>query len=253
MKTCLEICCDSLDSVRAAVRGGADRIELCSALTEGGITPSIGFVRTALRMSAIPIHVLIRPRGGDFLYSEQEWQCMIDDVHSLIDTGVHGVIIGGLLPGGEIDLEHTSQLVHAAEHLSVTFHRAFDMCSQPESAIPQLAEMGVDRILTSGGASNALLGAYRIASWTMQFAGRIQFMPGCGVTSANVAEILGITGATEIHASAKKLQHSRMLYHQTNVKMGSADRDEYTRLMTDEAEVQRLAEILEAYEYNQEK
>lgn len=244
MRPCLEICCDSLDSLNAALRGGADRIELCSALTEGGITPSIGFVRTALRISTVPVHVLVRPRGGDFLYSESEWQSMLDDVRSLCDAGVQGVVIGGLLADGEIDMEHTLQLVQAAEGLSVTFHRAFDMCRSPERSIPLLAEAGIDCILTSGGAPDALAGASRIAGWREKFGGRLRFMPGCGVTSGNAARILHLTGACEIHASAKRSQPSGMLYRQDNVKMGSAERDEYSRLLTDETEVKRLREVL---------
>lgn len=241
----LEVCCDSLDSVQAAVRGGASRIELCSALTEGGLTPSVGMVREALRLSPLPIHVLIRPRGGDFLYSAAEWQAMRDDVATMRDLGVHGVVVGGLLADGRIDVEHTAQLVELAGPLSVTFHRALDMSSDPEAGIASLCEMGVHRLLTSGMAATALDGVARIAQWQQQFGERLILMPGCGVNSKNVAEIICRTGATEIHASAKRMVESGMQFRRDDVKMGSADRDEFARYVTDETEVRGIRAALD--------
>ena len=242
----LEVCCDSLDSVQAAVRGGASRIELCSALTEGGLTPAIGMVREALRLSPLPIHVLIRPRGGDFLYSSAEWQAMRDDVAAMRDLGAHGVVIGGLLADGRIDVDHTAQLVAEAGLLSVTFHRALDMSSDPEAGIASLCEIGIHRLLTSGTAATALEGGARIAQWQQQFGQRIILMPGCGVNSKNVAEVIRQTGATEIHASAKQLVKSGMTFRRDDVKMGSADRDEFARYVTDEAEVRKIRSALTA-------
>ena len=241
----LEVCCDSLDSVQAAVRGGASRIELCSALTEGGLTPSVGMVREALRLSSVPINVLIRPRGGDFLYSPAEWQAMQEDVAAMRDLGVHGVVIGGLLADGRIDEEHTAQLVEQARSLSVTFHRALDMSSDPETGIASLCEMGVHRLLTSGMAATALDGVVRISQWQQKFGERLILMPGCGVNSQNVAEIIRRTGVTEVHASAKQLVQSGMLFRRDDVKMGSADRDEFARYVTDEAEVRKIRAALD--------
>ena len=241
----LEVCCDSLDSVLSAVRGGASRIELCSALTEGGLTPSVGMVREALRISSVPINVLIRPRGGDFLYSPAEWQAMQEDVATMRDLGVHGVVIGGLLADGRIDEEHTAQLVEQAGSLSVTFHRALDMSSDPEAGIASLCEMGVHRLLTSGMAATALEGVARILQWQQQFGERLILMPGCGVNSKNVAEIVRRTGATEVHASAKQLVQSSMLFRRDDVKMGSANRDEFARYVTDEAEVRKIRAALD--------
>lgn len=241
----LEVCCDSLDSVLSAVRGGASRIELCSALTEGGLTPSVGMVREALRISSVPINVLIRPRGGDFLYSHAEWQAMQADVAAMRDLGVHGVVIGGLLADGRIDEEHTAQLVEQARSLSVTFHRALDMSSDPEAGIASLCEMGVHRLLTSGMAATALEGVARISQWQQQFGERLILMPGCGVNSKNVAEIVRRTGATEVHASAKQLVQSGMQFRRDDVKMGSADRDEFARYVTDEAEVRKIRAALD--------
>ena len=241
----LEVCCDSLDSVQAAVCGGASRIELCCALTEGGLTPSVGMVREALRLSSVPINVLIRPRGGDFLYSPAEWQAMQEDVAAMRDLGVHGVVIGGLLADGRIDEEHTAQLVEQAGSLSVTFHRALDMSSDPEAGIASLCEMGVHRLLTSGMAATALGGVARISQWQQQFGERLILMPGCGVNSKNVAEIVRRTGATEVHASAKQLGRSGMLCRRGDVKMGSADRDEFARYVTDEAEVRKIRAALD--------
>ena len=241
----LEVCCDSLDSVQAAVCGGASRIELCSALTEGGLTPSVGMVREALRISSVPINVLIRPRGGDFLYSHAEWRAMQEDVAAMRDLGVHGVVIGGLLADGRIDEEHTAQLVEQAGSLSVTFHRALDMSSDPEAGIASLCEMGVHRLLTSGMAATALEGVARISQWQQQFGERLILMPGCGVNSKNVAEIVRRTGATEVHASAKQLVQSGMLFRRDDVKMGSADRDEFARYVTDESEVRKIRAALD--------
>ena len=241
----LEVCCDSLDSVLSAVRGGASRIELCSALTEGGLTPSVGMVREALRISSVPINVLIRPRGGDFLYSPAEWQAMQEDVAAMRDLGVHGVVIGGLLADGRIDEEHTAQLVEQAGSLSVTFHRALDMSSDPEAGIASLCEMGVHRLLTSGMAATALEGVARILQWQQQFGERLILMPGCGVNSTNVAEIVRRTGATEVHASAKQLVQSGMLFRRDDVKMGSANRDEFARYVTDESEVRKIRAALD--------
>lgn len=241
----LEVCCDSLDSVQAAVCGGASRIELCSALTEGGLTPSVGMVREALRLSPVPINVLIRPRGGDFLYTPAEWQAMQEDVAAMRDLGVHGVVIGGLLADGRIDKEHTAQLVEQAGSLSVTFHRALDMSSDPETGIASLCEMGVHRLLTSGMAATALDGVVRISQWQQKFGERLILMPGCGVNSQNVAKIIRRTGVTEVHASAKQLVQSGMLFRRDDVKMGSADRDEFARYVTDKIEVRAIRAVLD--------
>ena len=156
------------------------------------------------------------------------------------------MVIGGLLADGRIDVHHTAQLVAEAGLLSVTFHRALDMSSDPEAGIASLCEIGIHRLLTSGTAATALEGGARIAQWQQQFGQRIILMPGCGVNSKNVAEVIRRTGATEIHASAKQLVKSGMTFRRDDVKMGSADRDEFARYVTDEAEVLKIRSALTA-------
>jgi len=145
----LEVCADSVESAVAAERGGAQRVELCSALLEGGLTPSSGLIATVRRRIGIGLHVLIRPRGGDFCYSPAEFEVMLLDVASCKSLGVDGVVLGLLVPDGSLDLPRTSALVQAARPMAVTFHRAFDMCSQPLLALEQLVALGVERLLTS--------------------------------------------------------------------------------------------------------
>ena len=244
MEITLEICCDSADSVQAAIDGGADRIELCSALSEGGVTPSPGLQAAAVATGALPIYVLIRPRGGDFLYTEREWHIIYDDISRAGALGARGVVIGALDADGHLDVKHLSRAVQEAGPMDITFHRAFDMCSDPRRGLQELMDLGIRRVLTSGQQASAETGAACIRQWMNQVRGQISLMPGCGVNARNVAHILRETGATEVHASARALQPSLMRFCREDVKMGAADRDEFSRYVTDVDEVCRLrAEI----------
>ena len=223
----LEVCCGTIGSVVAAAQGGADRVELCSGLDEGGLTPSLGFLRASLSVDAVRTHVLIRHRGGDFLYSERELQLMLDDIRVARDAGAHGVVVGALTADGNLDMAALEAMREAAGAMSLTFHRAFDMCRNPEKVLEQLISLGFHRILTSGQASTAEAGIPLLRRLVVQAAGRISLMPGCGVSPANAGRIISETGAREIHASARTWVKSKMKWRHDGVSMGEAGVDEY--------------------------
>lgn len=203
----LEVCCADLASLQAAVAGGAQRVELCQALSLDGLTPSAGMIRLAVE-SGITVHVLIRPREGDFVYSEAEMDCMIHDIHLARELGAHGVVIGVLDKEGNVDEEKCRRLVAAAEGMHVTFHRAFDVCRDPMTAIRQIVDMGCDRLLTSGQAASAEAGIDMIRQLVETYGHTIKIMPGAGVNAQNAARILNATGATEIHGSLRRNGHT---------------------------------------------
>jgi len=212
----LEICCADLHSLRAAIAGGAHRIELCQALSLDGLTPSAGMIELAVN-SGIDVHVLIRPREGNFVYSEDEVDCMIYDIQMARKLGAQGVVIGALTPEGNIDIQACHRMVEAAgEQMHITFHRAFDVCRNPEEALLEVYSLGCDRLLTSGQAATAEDGIpllKRLVKKATTFEPRegcgvrgsiLRIMPGAGVTPENAARIIKETGATEIHGSLRK-------------------------------------------------
>ncbi len=244
MNAQLEVCAGSYESVVAARRGGAARIELCSALSEGGITPSVGLMEAVVAVPDIRKHVLIRPRGGDFLYTEQEVDIMERDILAARRVGMDGVVIGALTAEGDIDEEAVKRLVLAAGDMNVTFHRAFDLCRCPEEALETIVRLGCSRVLTSGLAATAEAGIPLLRQLVEQAARRIVIMPGCGVNAGNAARIVRETGVVEIHASARSLVKSAMRFRRESVAMGKADSDEYSRMETDVAAVAAIvAEI----------
>ena len=197
-----EACCPSLEAVRAAFRTGARRIELCERLEIGGVTPSEELLRAALAATPLPVNVLIRPRGGDFVYDEAEVQAMLESIRLCRSLGVHGVVIGALTPSGAVDLPVMRRLVAAAKGgLSVTFHRAFDETADPSAALEDIIALGCDRLLTSGHAPDAFAGRALIGALVRQAAGRIVVMAGCGVRPGNIGQIARETGAPEFHSS----------------------------------------------------
>lgn len=244
MARLLEVCTGSVESVIAARDGGAARFELCSALEVGGITPSVGLMRLTREVKDIAMHVLIRPRGGDFLYNEAEIQCMEQDIIAARDCGADGVVIGALTADGNIDITTCSRLVKAAQGMNITFHRAFDMCCDPFRALEEIIELGCNRILTSGLAATAEAGIPLIKRLVTTADGRIMIMPGCGVNATNAARILQETGATEIHASARKSVGSAMLFRHSGVSMGNPDSDEFARKETDANEVRAIVDAI---------
>lgn len=216
----VEICVGSLNSALAAQEGGAHRIELCDNLYEGGTTPSYGTIKIVKESLNIPIHVIIRPRGGDFYYNSMEFEAMKEDVRICKDLGIDGVVIGILLADGLIDESRTAQLVKLARPMSVTFHRAFDMTPDPWMALSSLKELGVDRILTSGQLNTAMEGAEVIKQLIRKAGIAIKILPGGGLNEMNIAEFARFTGAKEFHATLRSLVDSKMIFRNEAVSMG---------------------------------
>lgn len=219
----IEICANSAQSCVEAEAGGAKRVELCAAIPEGGTTPSYGEIRTARELTrSIDINIIIRPRGGDFLYTPPEVQSMLYDIEMAKELNVHGVVVGCLTKEGDVDVELLNKLVAAAKPLSVTFHRAFDVCRDPFTALEQIISAGCDRILTSGQQPTAEQGIPLIAELVKRADNRIIIMPGSGVRENNIARIEAETGAREFHTSARSIVYSQMVYRNENVPMGSS-------------------------------
>lgn len=244
MKRIIEICANSAQSCVEAEAGGAKRVELCAGIPEGGTTPSYGEIKTAQALtSAIDINVIIRPRGGDFLYTEAEVQAMLLDIQLCKELKVHGVVFGCLTKEGDIDMELMRRLTEAAKPLSVTCHRAFDVCRDPFVALEGLIELGCDRVLTSGQEPDAVKGIPLLAELVKRAAGRIIVMPGCGVRENNIAQLAAETGAHEFHTSARSTVHSRMVYRNERVPMGSsAVASEFETVETDRKKVAACVE-----------
>ena len=198
----LEICAETLQACEAARAGGADRIELCSALGEGGVTPSHGLLRAALAASKHPIHILLRPRGGNFVYSEAEFAVMRDDLQHAASIGVAGFVAGCLTAGGEVDEDRMGTLVKLAGNLPITFHRAFDHAADLDAAFDKVLACGCQRVLTSGGKPDVTQGMARLADLCSRAAGRLRIAAGGGVTLANAPELCRIP-RLDLHASLR--------------------------------------------------
>jgi copper homeostasis protein len=209
-KPLLEIAANSLASALVAQDAGAHRIELCASLGEGGLTPTYATVALARDRLRIPVYVLIRPRAGDFLYDEFELETMVGDIEQCVRLGCDGVVAGALDADGHVDQAHCRALIAAAGRLGVTFHRAFDMTCDPKRALEDIVNLGCERVLTSGQRPTALEGATLIRALVQQAGKRIVVMPGAGIDSTNIGELRAKTGATEFHASAKRVCISGM-------------------------------------------
>lgn len=239
----IEICVDSPEGVIAARDGRADRVELCDNLFEGGTTPSIGAMKMARRVGGIALHVIIRPRGGDFLYSVVEFDTMRTDIEAARTSRVDGIVIGLLTADGNIDKERTAELVTLARPMSVTFHRAFDVCRDPFAALEDLIEIGVDRVLTSGQHEDAVSGAETIQKLVEAAGDRIVVMACGGLDETNIAEVIAKTGVSEVHFTAFEPAESEMEYRNESVAMGSENAgSEYVRQVTSSEKVRRVIE-----------
>ena len=240
----LEACVDSIEGALAAEAGGADRIELCAALSEGGLTPSAGTIAVARQRVAIAAHVMIRPRGGDFLYTDAEFASMQRDVEMAKRLGAVGVVLGLLLPDGSIDLARTRQLTEQARPMSVTFHRAFDMTADPKKALTDLIALGVDRVLTSGQAPTAVEGIDLLAKLVKQAGDKIAVMPGGGIDETSLTKILEETGAGEVHVTGTREVDSGMTFRNPRLYMGRApDRTEFATDVTDSERIRKMVEL----------
>lgn len=216
----LEVLVDSVESGRAALAGGADRLEVCQNLFEGGTTPSAGLVAALRHEVTLPLNVMIRPRGGDFCYSKSELEVMRHDIRIARESGASGVVLGALRPDGTVDAEAVAELMALARPLSVTFHRAIDMTRDLGEALETLVGLGVDRVLTSGGEATVIEGVDAIAALVRQAGDRIVVMPGGGIRERNVEKVVALTGAKEIHVSGSRAVESRMEHRNTRVFMG---------------------------------
>lgn len=229
----IEVCAASIESALAAEKGGANRIELCAALSEGGLTPSPGIIKYACENLSIPVFVLIRPRTGDFYYSNAEFETMLDDIQASKDYGAEGVVCGMLNRDGTIDYLRMKMLVEVAKPMEVSFHRAFDMTRDPFIALEEVIKLGCTRILTSGQANSATQGAELLARLVKKAGDRIIIMPGSGVKPENLSDLAKITKAAEYHLSASATLQSPMIYRKEGVAMNKDPKQEYTIIQTD--------------------
>ncbi len=241
----LEMCVDSLDSAVTAARGGADRVELCSDLTEGGITPSAGLIQAVRAAIEIDLYVMIRPRGGDSLYSDNEVELMALDILEAKRLGCDGVVLGMLTADGQVDIARTEKLVRLAAPMGVTFHRAIDMTPNTAKACEDVLATGAERILTSGGKQTALLGAPEIAQMGNIARGKIAIMAGSGIDAHNVAKVARMAGVTEFHASLRKRVESPVTYRKEDVRMGNQKNAEFIRYQLMEEDVRALRQAID--------
>ncbi|QMD24787.1 copper homeostasis protein CutC [Citrobacter freundii] len=239
----LEICCYSMECALTAQKNGADRIELCAAPKEGGLTPSLGVLRSVRQHIDIPVNPIIRPRGGDFCYTDGEFTAMLDDIAMVRDLGFSGLVTGLLDVNGNVDMSRMEQIMRAAGSLNVTFHRAFDMCANPFNALKNLADLGVARVLTSGQKSDAAQGLTKIMELIAQPGAPI-IMAGAGVRATNLSQFLD-AGVQEVHSSAGVWLASPMRYRNAGLSMSSdAQADEYSRYAVDGAAVAEMKAII---------
>jgi copper homeostasis protein len=237
----IEIATADFSTTKSAVEGGADRIELCAALTEGGTTPSYGTIKKCREAFDVQLFPIIRPRGGDFLYTDDEFHVMMEDVLLCKQLACDGLVIGLLNKDGSIDSKRTQQLVEAAYPLEVTFHRAFDRCKDPFEALEQLIQIGCQRVLTSGQQPAAPQGIELIAQLVTAADNRIIIMPGSGVRKENIKELKEKTGAFEFHSSLRGKSNSEMDFRHPAF---SANEESYTNPAIDRDEVRELRKAL---------
>lgn len=237
----VEACVDSVESAVAAQAGGADRVELCSALIEGGLTPSAGAIEETRRRLTIGLHVMIRPRGADFCYSDAEIDVMRRDVDLAKSLGADGIVLGLLTPDGDVDVARARPLVERARPLTVTFHRAFDMTRDPVAALEAIIDLGVDRLLSSGQEATALEGVEVLRALVEQAGDRLVVMPGGGVTERTIARVLQGSGAREIHVTGTRQADSAMRFRNPNCFMGGELRPaEFLTTVTDPSRIRAL-------------
>jgi copper homeostasis protein len=241
----VEICVDSVESATIAEAAGASRIELCSALAEGGITPSAGLVEAVRSNITIDLNVIIRPRGGDFLYSDTEFSVMRRDIERAGEAGADGIVTGLLNRDGSVDIDRTALLVEYASPMKVTFHRAFDMCRDAGRALEDIIAIRASRILTSGQAKTAIEGAHAIKGLVVSAGERISIMPGGGINEYNIALLATTTGASEYHLTGRRQTDSMMTFRRKGIYMGDSRlQAEYTLRVADRDRIRSIIMIL---------
>jgi copper homeostasis protein len=234
MKFKLEICVDTVESAITAQEAGADRVELCDNLLEGGTTPGPGTIASARNNLTIAINVIIRPRGGDFLYTDLEYDIMRRDIEYCGEIGVDGIVLGILRSNGEVDIERTARLIELAQPMSATFHRAFDMCPDPIKGLEDVIDTRASRLLTSGQKDKAADGILLISELVKRAGNRIIIMPGSGINNSNISIIARESGAGEFHTTARKIVESEMTFKQSVISMGGVPGlSEFSRKVAD--------------------
>lgn len=239
-----ELCLEGIDAVHLAAAAGVPRIELCAGLAEGGLTPSQATVAAARAAYPGSLMVMIRPRGGDFLYTPAEFELMLHDTEICRSLGADGIVFGCLHPDGHPNQDRCRTLVKAAGPLQTVFHRAFDVCRNPFASLEALIGLGVTRVLTSGQAATVPEGIDLIRQLVELAAGRIEILPGCGIKPDNVVKVLEISKANQFHATAFATQRSGMIHRNERVYMGVPGLAEYQRRVTSAAEIERFRNAL---------
>jgi copper homeostasis protein len=242
--TVIEICIDAVDSALAAQNGGAQRVELCSNLLEGGVTPSAGLVTIVRKKISIGLQVIVRPRGGDFCYNEDEFDTMKQDIVTAKSCGADGIAVGLLNLDGTVDIPRTTELVELSNPLPVTFHRAFDVSTDLSKSLEDVITTGAKRILTSGGEPSALKGAESLAKLVRQSAGRIIILAAGSIKGSNAREIVEKTGVQEVHAGLRTVISGRMKQSNKNISPGVSGMDESQRFVVLEENVKKLKQAL---------
>ena len=243
-KYILECCVDSVESAINAANGGASRLELCSNLIIGGTTPDVALVKEIRKYTDIRMHALIRPRFGDFCYTAHEMEIMKTQIRALKEAGVEGIVIGVLDENGNLDIPKMQELLQEAKGLSVTLHRAFDMCRDPFQALDEAIQLGINTILTSGQKSSAWEGRELLAELIKRADGRIDIMAGAGVGASVIETLISVTGGTSYHMSGKITLDSPMVYRKSDVSMGLPSLSEYEIWQTSESAVKQAVEVL---------
>lgn len=240
----VEVCVESVAGAYAAVVGGANRIELCSSLAEGGLTPSAGLCEAVCAATQVPVFAMVRPRAGDFLYDSTEVDVMARDIEALQDAGAAGFVTGALTSDGHIDHRRMAEFVDLAAGKPVTCHRAFDMCRDAAEGLETLCDLGIPRVLTSGQKATAYDGRALIRSMVDQADGRIIVMAGCGIRDSNAERLVEVTGVSEVHLSAAGSRDSRMAFRRDGVAMGARGSDEYSLRTTEDSLIARVVAAL---------
>jgi copper homeostasis protein len=241
----LEICVDNVESALIAQNAGANRVELCDNLIEGGTTPGFGTIASARNNLTIGLNIIIKPRGGDFLYSDLEYDIMRRDIDICGECGADGIVLGILRSGGAIDVERTAKLIEFAQPMSATFHRAFDMCSDPVQGLEDVIATGADKLLTSGQKDKAQEGAELISQLVGQAGDRIIIMPGSGINESNIVWIARVTGAKEFHLTGRKVIDSEMIFRRQDISIGGETNiPEFSRKVADPDIIKRIINIL---------
>jgi copper homeostasis protein len=242
-KILIEVCVDNAESAIAASKAGADRLELCSALSEGGLTPSKGLIEYVVSHVKIPVFALIRPRSGDFLYSNAEYNVIKSDIFTAKVAGISGIVIGMLNSDGSIDTCRMKEVIEMCNPLPVTFHRAFDMAIDPHKSLEKVIELGCKRVLTSGGKLTAAAGSSLISFLAQKAAERISIMPGAGINKKNLPELIEATGCFEYHLSGSSRSSVKMKYENQTL----SEVFPLTFNITDKTKIEEICNIARSY------